>query len=107
MVAIIQARVGERMGKISTELVLRSGGSNSEFSLGRSSIIPTGTSVRDPEAKFKKLNNRIGVLGFAKYTLSYQGISLEFLFDFRNGGIVVPVPKMEVLQDSLAETVWT
>lgn len=85
--AVIQARVGERMGNIYGVGFERVEDSDSEF-FGQIVHNSTGTPLRDPELKLQGNYNPDWMLGLQN-NFSYKSFSLGFLFDFRYGGIVV------------------
>lgn len=85
--AVIQARVGERMGNIYGVGFERVEDENSEY-YGQIVHNSTGTPLRDPELKLQGNYNPDWMLGLQN-NFNYKGISLGFLFDFRYGGIVV------------------
>ncbi len=103
--AIIQARVGERMGNIYGVGFERVEDPNSEF-FGQIVHNSTGTPLRDPELKLQGNYNPDWMLGLQN-NFTYKGISLGFLFDFRYGGIVVSRTKtIGSTSGQLAETVY-
>lgn len=85
--AVIQARIGERMGNIYGVGFERVEDPNSEF-FGEIVHNSTGTPLRDPDLKLQGNYNPDWMLGLQN-NFSYKGLSLGFLFDFRYGGIVV------------------
>lgn len=85
--ANIQARVGERMGNIYGAGFSRVDDPSSEY-YGEIIHATTGTPITDPTLKLQGNYNPDWMLGLQN-NLSYKGISLGFLFDFRYGGIVV------------------
>jgi outer membrane receptor protein involved in Fe transport len=103
--AIIQARVGERMGNIYGVGFERVEDPNSEF-FGQIVHNSTGTPLRDPELKLQGNYNPDWMLGLQN-NFTYKGISLGFLFDFRYGGIVVSRTKtIGSTSGQLEETVY-
>ena len=103
--AIIQARIGERMGNIYGVGFERVEDPNSEF-FGQIVHNSTGTPLRDPELKLQGNYNPDWMLGLQN-NFSYKGISLGFLFDFRYGGIVVSRTKtIGSTSGQLAETIY-
>jgi TonB-linked SusC/RagA family outer membrane protein len=103
--AIIQARVGERMGNIYGVGFERVEDPNSEF-FGQIVHNSTGTPLRDPELKLQGNYNPDWMLGLQN-NFTYKGISVGFLFDFRYGGIVVSRTKIiGSTSGQLAETVY-
>ncbi|REG90415.1 TonB-linked SusC/RagA family outer membrane protein [Algoriphagus antarcticus] len=103
--ANIQARVGERMGNIYGRGFSRVEDENSEY-FGQIIHNSTGTPLLDPELKLQGNYNPDWMLGWQN-NLSYKGINLGFLFDFRYGGIVVSRTKtIGSTSGQLAETLF-
>lgn len=85
--ANIQARVGERMGNIYGLGFARVDDPSSPY-FGEIIHNTTGTPITDPTLKLQGNYNPDWMLGLQN-NLSFKGLSLGFLFDFRYGGIVV------------------
>jgi TonB-linked SusC/RagA family outer membrane protein len=103
--AIIQARVGERMGNIYGVGFERVEDESSQY-FGQIVHNSTGTPLRDPEVKLQGNYNPDWMLGLQN-NFSYKGLSLGFLFDFRYGGIVVSRTKtIGSTSGQLAETLY-
>jgi TonB-linked SusC/RagA family outer membrane protein len=85
--ANIQARVGERMGNIYGAGFARVDDPASPY-FGQIIHNTSGTPITDPTLKEQGNYNPDWMLGIQN-NLSYKGISLGFLFDYRHGGIVV------------------
>ncbi|MCG8389883.1 MAG: SusC/RagA family TonB-linked outer membrane protein [Cytophagales bacterium] len=85
--AVIQARIGERMGNIYGIGFARVEDPNSEF-FGEIIHTAEGTPLRGSELELQGNYNPDWMMGIQN-SLSYKGISLGFLFDIRQGGIVV------------------
>ena len=85
--ANIQARVGERMDNIYGAGFARVDDPASPY-FGQIIHNTSGTPITDPTLKNQGNYNPDWMLGIQN-TLSYKGISLGFLLDYRHGGIVV------------------
>lgn len=85
--ANIQARVGERMGNIYGAGFDRVSDPASPY-FGQIIHNTSGTPITSPTLKNQGNYNPDWMLGIQN-NLSYKGISLGFLFDYRHGGIVV------------------
>ena len=85
--ANIQARVGERMGNIYGSGFARVADPASPY-FGQIIHTTTGTPTVDPTLKLQGNYNPDWMLGLQN-NVSYKGLSLGFLFDYRHGGIVV------------------
>jgi hypothetical protein len=85
--ANIQARVGERMGNIYGSGFARVADPASPY-FGQIIHTSTGTPTVDPTLKLQGNYNPDWMLGLQN-NVSYKGLSLGFLFDYRHGGIVV------------------
>jgi hypothetical protein len=85
--ANIQARVGERMGNIYGAGFARVADPASPY-FGQIIHTATGTPTVDPTLKLQGNYNPDWMLGLQN-NVSYKGLSLGFLFDYRHGGIVV------------------
>ena len=85
--AAIQAREGQRMGAIYGIGFARVEDPNSEF-FGQIIHSSGGTPLRDSELKLQGNYNPDWMMGI-RNTFSWKGLSLSFLFDIRQGGIVV------------------
>ncbi len=85
--ANIQARVGERMGNIYGAGFARVADPASPY-FGQIIHTATGTPTVDPTLKLQGNHNPDWMLGLQN-NVSYKGLSLGFLFDYRHGGIVV------------------
>lgn len=83
----IQAREGERMGDIYGVGFARVEDKDSEY-YGQIIHSAEGTPLRDPELKKQGNYNPDWMMGIQN-TLTYKNLSLNFLFDIRQGGIVV------------------
>lgn len=85
--AYIQARVGERMGNLYGAGFARVEDPASPY-FGQIIHNTSGTPITDPTLKNQGNYNPDWMLGLQN-NLSYKGLSLGFLLDFRYGGIVV------------------
>ena len=85
--AFIQAREGERMGNIYGIGFARVEDENSPF-FGQIIHSAEGTPLRGSDLQLQGNYNPDFMVGLQN-NLSYKGVSLSFLFDFRQGGIVV------------------
>ena len=90
--AFIQAREGERMGNIYGVGFARVEDESSPF-FGQIIHSAGGTPLRDPELKFQGNYNPDFMVGINN-NFSYKGIYAGFLFDIREGGIVVSQTKV-------------
>lgn len=85
--AYVQARVGEQMGAIYGVGFARVEDKSSPY-YGQIIHSEEGTPLRDPDLVYQGNYNPDWMLG-VQNMLSYKGLSLSFLFDVREGGIVV------------------
>ncbi|WP_268121864.1 SusC/RagA family TonB-linked outer membrane protein [Roseivirga pacifica] len=85
--AYVQAREGERMGDIYGVGFARVEDPNSEY-YGQIIHSAEGTPLRDPELKKQGNYNPDWMMGIQN-SFSYKNFDLNFLFDIRQGGIVV------------------
>ncbi len=101
--ANIQARIGERMGNIYGAGFARVEDPASPY-FGQIIHNTSGTPITSPTLKNQGNYNPDWMLGLQN-NLSYKGISLGFLFDYRHGGIVVSRTKtIGSTSGQLAET---
>lgn len=101
--ANIQARIGERMGNIYGAGFARVSDPASPY-FGQIIHNVSGTPITDPTLKNQGNYNPDWMLGLQN-NLSFKGISLGFLFDYRHGGIVVSRTKtIGSTSGQLAET---
>ena len=85
--AFVQARVGEQMGAIYGVGFLRVDDPSSPY-FGQIIHSAEGTPLRDTELAYQGNYNPDWMLGIQN-SFSYKGINLNFLFDIRQGGIMV------------------
>ena len=103
--AYIQAREGERMGNIYGVGFARVEDKNSPY-FGQIIHSAEGTPLRDPELKLQGNYNPDFMVGINN-NFSYKGIYAGFLFDIRQGGIVVSRTKtIGSTSGQLAETLY-